>query len=249
MENIRFEGVRKSFGDVAAVNGLDLSIGEGEVYALLGHNGAGKTTTLRLLLGLLEPDEGDIIVFGKNPIQEGDSVRGLCGVVSEDTGLYESLTVWDNLMYYADIYGMSRVESSSRIDELLRTFELHDKERTMIKGLSAGMSKKVALIRAMLHRPRILILDEPTNGLDPVSTTDLRKMLSRLAKEEGTTVIMTTHHLEEVQKLCDRVTILRHGRNIFTDSISMLQDSDHYLENGQFSLEKLYMDMEQGGGR
>lgn len=176
-------------------------------------------------------------------------MRGLCGVLSEDTGLYESLTVWDNLMYYADIYGMSRVESSSRIDELLRTFELHDKKRTMIKGLSTGMSKKVALIRAMLHRPRLLILDEPTNGLDPVSTTDLRKMLSRLAKEEGTTVIMTTHHLEEVQKLCDRITILRHGRNIFTDSISALQDSKHYMDNGQFSLEKLYMDIEQGGGR
>ncbi|MFD2878702.1 AAA family ATPase [Paenibacillus rhizoplanae] len=101
----------------------------------------------------------------------------------------------------------------------------------------------------MLHRPRLLILDEPTNGLDPVSTTDLRKMLSRLAKEEGTTIIMTTHHLEEVQKLCDRITILRHGRNIFfTDSISVLQDSKHYLENGQFSLEKLYMDMDMEQG-
>lgn len=143
MENIRFAGVRKSFGDVAAVNGLDLSIAEGEVYALLGHNGAGKTTTLRLLLGLLEPDDGEVIVFGKNPIQEGDSVRGLCGVLSEDTGLYESLSVWDNLMYYADIYGMSRVESSRRIDELLRTFELHDKKRTMIKGLSTGMKKRL----------------------------------------------------------------------------------------------------------
>lgn len=251
MRNIQFEGVRKSFGGVAAVNGLDLSIAEGEIYALLGHNGAGKTTTLRLLLGLLEPDEGDILVFGSNPIRDGNTVRGMCGVLSEDVGLYESLNVWDNLMYYADIYGMSRVESHSRIDGLLRTFELHDKKRTIVKGLSTGMRKKVALIRAMLHRPRLLILDEPTNGLDPVSTTDLRKMLSRLAKEEGTTILMTTHHLEEVQKLCDRITILRHGRNIFTDSISVLQDSKHYLENGQFSLEKLYMDMdmEQGGGR
>lgn len=246
MENIRFEGVRKSFGDVAAVNGLDLSIAEGEVYALLGHNGAGKTTTLRLLLGLLEPDGGEVNVFGRNPIQEGHSVRGLCGVLSEDTGLYESLTVWDNLMYYADIYGMSRVESSSRIDELLRTFELHEKKRTMIKGLSTGMKKKVALIRAILHKPRLLILDEPTNGLDPVNTTDLRKMLLRLAKNEGTTIIMTTHHLEEVQKLCDRITILRHGRSIFTDSILALRDSEHYMENGQFSLEKLYMEIEQG---
>jgi len=105
------------------------------------------------------------------------------------------------------------------------------------------------LIRAMLHRPRILLLDEPTNGLDPVSTTDLRNMLSELAKEHGTTVVMTTHNLEEVQKMCDKISIFRHGRNIFTDSISALKDSHHYTENGQFSLEKLYMDLEKEGTR
>ena len=109
------------------------------------------------------------------------------------------------------------------------------------------MREKVALIRAMLHRPRILLLDEPTNGLDPVSTTDLRNMLSALAKEQGTTIIMTTHNLEEVQKMCDKISILCHGKNIFTDSISALKDSDNYSENGQFSLEKLYMDIETQG--
>lgn len=249
MGSIRFEQVRKSFGGLDAVNGLDLEIAEGEVCALLGHNGAGKTTTLRLLLGLLEPDHGNITVFGKHPLRDGQAVRGMCGVLSEDVGLYESLTVLDNLIYYADIYGMSRAESNSRIDGLLRAFELSDKKRTIVKGLSTGMRKKTALIRAMLHNPRILILDEPTNGLDPVSTTDLRNMLSGLAREQGTTIIMTTHNLEEVQKMCDKITILRHGRNIFTDSISALKDSQHYMENGQFSLEKLYMDLEQGAGQ
>jgi ABC-2 type transport system ATP-binding protein len=142
---------------------------------------------------------------------------------------------------------MSRVESNKRIDELLIRFELFDKKSMIIKGFSTGMKKKVALIRAMLHKPRILLLDEPTNGLDPVSTTDLRNMLSELAKEQGTTIIMTTHNLEEVQKMCDRISIFRHGKNIFTDSISLLKDSNHYMENGQFSLEKLYMDMEIKG--
>jgi len=247
MGNILFEGVIKTFGEVTAIDGLDLSISEGEVYALLGHNGAGKTTTLRLLLGLLKPDKGNIAVFGNDPIKNGNEVRGMCGVVSEDVGLYEPLTVYDNLMYYADIYGMSRVVSNKRIDELLGRFDLLDKKNSIVKGFSTGMKKKVALIRSMLHKPRILLLDEPTSGLDPASTVDLRNMLSDLAKERGTTIIMTTHDLEEVQKMCDKISIFRHGKNIFTDSISSLKDSQHYIENGQFSLEKLYMDIEEGG--
>lgn len=245
--NIIFKEVKKSFGDISAINGLNLTIEEGEICALLGHNGAGKTTTLRLLLGLLEPDGGDISVFQNNPIQDGNTIRRICGVLSEDIGLYEPLSVYDNLIYYADIYGLSRDKANKRIDELLNQFHMLDKKRVIVKGFSTGMKKKVALIRAMLHKPKILLLDEPTNGLDPVSTTDLRNMLFELAKEQGTTIIMTTHNLEEVQKLCDRINILRHGRNIFSTSITALKDSNHYTNNGEFSLEKLYMDIEQKG--
>jgi len=244
LKTIIFKNVHKNFGKVAAINGLSLNISEGEVYAFLGHNGAGKTTTLRLMLGLLEPSGGSISVFGNNPIKDGNAVRSICGVLAEDVGLYEQLTVYENLLYYADIYGMRRVEANKRIDELLGRFDLFDKKNLIIKGFSTSMKKKVALIRAMLHKPRILLLDEPTNGLDPVRTTDLRNMLSELAKEHGTTIIMTTHNLEEVQKTCDKISILRHGKNIFTDSISALKDSNHYMENNQFSLEKLYMDIE-----
>ena len=247
MNQIEFREVKKSFGNTAAIDGLNLSIFEGEVYALLGHNGAGETTALRLLLGLLEADEGNITVFGNDPIQDGNAVRGMCGVLSEDVGLYEPLTVYDNLIYYADIYGMNRMEAGKRMDELLSRFDLLEKKNVIIKGFSTGMKKKVALIRAMLHRPRILLLDEPTNGLDPVSTADLRSILLELAKEQGTTIIMTTHNLEEVQKICDRISIFRHGKNIFTDSISKLKDSSHYMEQGKFSLEKLYMDIEKNG--
>jgi ABC-2 type transport system ATP-binding protein len=244
MNSIIFDDVIKAFGTVTAIDGLNLSIAEGEVYALLGHNGAGKTTTLRLLLGLLAADKGRVSIFGRDPLADGEAVRGMCGVVSEDVGLYEPLSVYDNLLYYADIYGMSRIDSNKRIDELLTRFDLFDKKFLPVKGFSTGMKKKVALIRAMLHRPHILLLDEPTNGLDPVSTADLRNTLAALAKDYGTTIIMTTHNLEEVQKMCDRISIFRHGKNIFTDSISALKDNSHYLENGQFSLEKLYMDIE-----
>jgi ABC-2 type transport system ATP-binding protein len=247
MNKIEFREVKKSFGNTTAIDGLNLSISESEVYAFLGHNGAGKTTALRLLLGLLEADQGNITVFGNNPIKDGNAVRSMCGVLSEDVGLYEPLTVYDNLIYYADIYGMKRMESNKRIDALLSRFDLLDKKNVIIEGFSTGMKKKVALIRAMLHRPHILLLDEPTNGLDPVSTADLRNSLLELAKEQGTTIIMTTHNLEEVQKICDRISIFRHGKNIFTDSISELKDNSHYMEQGKFSLEKLYMDIEKNG--
>ena len=237
MNSIIFRDVRKDFGAVTAIDGLNLSIAEGEVYALLGHNGAGKTTTLRLLLGLLEPTRGSITVFGEDPIQNGETVRGICGVLSEDVGLYEQLTVYENLMYYADIYGMKRTDSNKRISELLERFDLTQKKNLPVKGFSTGMKKKTALIRAMLHKPRILLLDEPTNGLDPVSTADLRHMLSELAKEQGTTIIMTTHNLEEVQKMCDRISIFRHGKNIYTNKISEIHED----------LEQLYLEVEEEG--
>lgn len=247
--NIIFEEVKKKFGSVTAINGLNLTISEGEICALLGHNGAGKTTTLRLLLGLLKPDSGTISVFQKDPIKNGDTIRRICGVLSEEVGLYEPLSVYDNLIYYADIYGFSRDKANRRINELLERFHLSDKKEVIVKGFSTGMKKKVALIRAMLHNPKILLLDEPTNGLDPISTADLRTMLLELAKEQGTTILMTTHNLEEVQKLCDRIHIFRYGRNIFSDSITALKDSNHYTKNGEFSLESLYMDIEGNGGR
>ena len=244
MNKIEFRDVFKSFGSVDAINGLELQIGEGCVHALLGHNGAGKTTSLRLMLGLLEADRGDVSVFGLQPVKDGAKVRSMCGVLSENNGLYEPLTLYDNLIYYADIYGMDRSDSNRRIDELLERLGLADKKFVAVKGFSTGMKKKAALARAMLHSPKILLLDEPTNGLDPVSTADLRELLSELSRKKNTTIIMTTHNLEEVQKVCDTISIMRRGQNIFSDSISKLTESRHYMEHGTFSLEKLYMDLE-----
>ena len=244
MRKITFQSVNKSFGNVDAINDLNITIDEGDIYALLGHNGAGKTTTLRLLLGLLQADVGKISVFGHDPIKQGNAIRKMCGVLSEDVGLYEPLSVYDNLIYYASIYKMKKDNANKRIDGLLEFFELQDQKYLPVKGFSTGMKKKVAIIRAILHNPRILLLDEPTNGLDPVSTMKLREMLLTLAKENHTTIIMTTHNLEEVQKLCNKISIFRRGKNIYTSEISKIKESKHYLENGQFSLEKLYMDIE-----
>ena len=241
---IEVKDLTKSFNGRAVVDGINFRVEKGEVFGLLGHNGAGKTTTLRLLLGLLQTDVGKISVFGHDPIKQGNAIRKMCGVLSEDVGLYEPLSVYDNLIYYASIYKMKKGNANKRIDELLEFFELQDQKYLPVKGFSTGMKKKVAIIRAILHNPRILLLDEPTNGLDPVSTMKLREMLLTLAKENHTTIIMTTHNLEEVQKLCNKISIFRRGKNIYTSEISKLKESKHYLENGQFSLEKLYMDIE-----
>lgn len=249
MSVIELKEVHKSFGSVHALDGLNCSIREGEVCAFLGHNGAGKTTTLRLLLGLLEPDQGDVSVFGCSPVTNGEAVRRMCGVVSEDTGLYEPLSVYENLIYYADIYGLPRGEANLRIHDLLELFEMQDKCDLPVKGFSTGMKKKTALIRAMLHRPRLLLLDEPTNGLDPVSTMELRKMLLSLVKESHATIVLTTHNLEEAQKLCSKIIIFSHGRDIFTGNMDELQKHPEYMDNGVFSLEKLYLMLEGGDGR
>lgn len=249
MSVIELKEVHKSFGSVHALDGLNCSIREGEVCAFLGHNGAGKTTTLRLLLGLLEPDQGNVSVFGRSPVKDGEAVRSMCGVLSEDTGLYEPLSVYENLIYYADIYGLPRGEADRRIHDLLELFEMPDKCDLPVKGFSTGMKKKTALIRAMLHRPKLLLLDEPTNGLDPVSTMELRKMLLSLVKDSHATIVLTTHNLEEAQKLCSKIIVFRHGRDIFTGNMDELQKHPEYMENGVFSLEKLYLMLEGGDGR
>ncbi|WP_195268030.1 ABC transporter ATP-binding protein [Eubacterium sp. 1001713B170207_170306_E7] len=241
MAFIELKQVSKSFGSVQALNQLDLDIGQGSVCALLGHNGAGKTTTLRLILGLLSPDSGELTVGGLNPVQDGDAVRRMCGVLSEDTGLYEPLSVYDNLSYFARLYGMTRGDYDARIDALLARLDILDKKNLAVRGFSTGMKKKVALIRAMLHRPRLLLLDEPTSGLDPVSIEHLRAILTELTEQDGATIVLTTHNLSEVERVADQIAILRYGRSIFTNTLEALRCE---TGGGDFDLERLYMKIE-----
>lgn len=205
------------------MNDLNLIINTGEIYGLLGHNGAGKTTALRLMLGLMATTSGEISVFGSNPIEKGRQIRAKCGVLSEHVGLYEPLTVYENLKYYSEIYGVSKNEYDKRMDELLELFEISHKKHSSIKGFSTGMKKKVALIRAILHNPPIVLLDEPTNGLDPVSIEKLRETILDMSKKYGTTFIITTHNLDEVVRTCDKISILKHGKDIVTKTIRELE--------------------------
>lgn len=239
METIQFTQVYKKFGFVPALDGLDITVKRGEIFAFLGHNGAGKTTSLRAMLGLFGIDAGQISVFGMDPARQGDDIRKICGVLAEDVGLYEPMTVYDNLVYYAQLYGLAPAVYNPEIRRLMDFFEIPDKLNMPVKGFSTGMKKKVALIRALLHKPQLVLLDEPTSGLDPVSTDKLRHLILELAQTQGSTFILTTHNLDEVEKICDRITILRQGKNVYTQSMEALKANKQDLLS-------LYLQVEEG---
>jgi ABC-2 type transport system ATP-binding protein len=202
----------RRFGQVVAVDNLDLEVQAGEIFGFLGHNGAGKTTTVRLLNGVLAPSSGRAQVLGLAPVEEGSALRRRTGVLTETPSLDERLTGQENLEIYAELYDVPRTEISVRIRELLETFELADRADEKAGDYSKGMKQRLALARALLHRPEVLFLDEPTAGLDPVATRRVHEMITRLSHEEERTVFMCTHNLAEAQKLCDRVAVLEHGR-------------------------------------
>jgi ABC-2 type transport system ATP-binding protein len=209
---IRADGLTRRFDAITAVDDLSLEIQEGTVFGFLGPNGAGKTTTMRLLLGLLEPTGGAVTVLGYDVAVAGVDVRRSCGVLLEHTGLYERLTAIDNLDYFARLWHLTAEVRQTRIDELLAHFGLADRRGETVGTWSRGMKQKLALARALLHRPRVVFLDEPTAGLDPIAAAGLRTDLLDLARREGVTVFITTHNLDEASRMCDRVGVIRNGR-------------------------------------
>jgi ABC-2 type transport system ATP-binding protein len=200
------------FKETVAVDNLSLEVQAGEIFGFLGHNGAGKTTTVRLLNGVIDPTSGSMHVLGLDPQVDGPALRARTGVLTETPSLDERLTAWDNLSIYADLYGVPRADMKARIHELLTEFELDDRAREKVSGYSKGMKQRLALARALLHKPELLFLDEATSGLDPVSAHHVNGLIERMARREGCTVFMCTHNLVEAQRLCDRVAILEHGR-------------------------------------
>ncbi len=230
MENviIKLNQIKKSFGSNIVLKGLDLDISKGEIFGLLGHNGAGKTTILRIILGLHRIDEGSVTVFNSNPYETQENARRLSGVLSEDNGLYESMTVYDNLLFFARAYNKHNSEVEKRMDELLDRFEILDKKHEVIKNFSLGMKKKVALVRTLFLNHKLILLDEPTNGLDPVSVNTLANILKEMSKEEGITFVLTTHNLDIVSRICDRVAIVKDGKNVY----------DRYLQDDNSDLTK-----------
>jgi ABC-2 type transport system ATP-binding protein len=209
---IETNALTRAFGGRAAVDGLTLRVPAGSVFGLLGPNGAGKTTTIRLLLGLLEPTSGSARVLGLDSGNDGDAIRERAGALLEHAGLYERLSAEDNLEFHGRICRLPRAQRRERIDELLTHLSLHERRRDVVATWSRGMKQKLAIARAMLHRPELLFLDEPTAGLDPIAAAALRDDLARLVSREHVTVLLTTHNLAEAEALCAEVGVLRAGK-------------------------------------
>lgn len=211
---IQAQGLGRRFGDIVAVNELDLEIEAGTIFGVLGHNGAGKTTTVRLLNGVLAPSEGKVRVLGLSPMADGPMLRRRTGVLTETPSLEERLTGRENLLIFADLYDVPRHQVADRVQALLDTFQLADRADDKVAGYSKGMHQRLALARALLHQPEILFLDEPTAGLDPVATRQVHTLIQEMSHEDHHTVFLCTHNLNEAQRLCDQVAVLEQGRII-----------------------------------
>jgi ABC-2 type transport system ATP-binding protein len=227
---IELSGVSRRFGARESLVGLTLRVEEGAVFGFLGPNGAGKTTTLRVLLGLVRPDAGRVSVLGLDPATDAPRIRAAVGVLLESDGLYDRLSALDNLDYHARIHHLEGAARVARIDELLRAFGLYERRRDAVAVWSKGMRQKLAIARALLHRPRLLLLDEPFAGLDPAAAVELRERIATLARDERVTVFLTTHDLAHVEKSCDEVAVLRAGRVLAAGPLDRLLGAADRIE-------------------
>ena len=223
MDAIRTDRLTRSFDGVTAVDRLTLSVSEGEIFGLVGPDGAGKTTTMRLLTAIMEPTSGDAWVAGHHIVQQPEAVKEAIGYMSQRFGLYPDLTVMENIDFYADVYDVPRRGRKEKIDRLLAFSNLTPFKKRLAGNLSGGMKQKLGLACALVHTPKVLFLDEPTNGVDPVSRRDFWIILYRLVKE-GMTVFVTTAYLDEAER-CDRVGLMHRSRLIRVDAPGALKQS------------------------
>jgi sodium transport system ATP-binding protein len=204
------KNLKKSFGEVKAVNDVSFVARDGEITGLLGPNGAGKTTTLRMLYSLLPPDEGEIRIDGMDPTKDAMDIKRTLGVVPDGRGLYTRLSARENIEYYGELHGMAKPAINQRIDQLVVTLGMADFIDRRTEGFSQGQRVKVAIARAMIHEPQTVLMDEPSNGLDVMSTRALREYIISL-KQAGHSVVLSTHIMQEVAALCDHIVIIAAG--------------------------------------
>ena len=214
-------GLTKRYGELTAVDGIDLEVPPGESFGLLGPNGAGKSTSMKMVGAVSTRTSGDLRVLGLDPDTHGPEIRSQLGVVPQEDNLDTELRVRDNLIVYGRYFGIPRAVCARRADELLAFAQLEDKARAKVDDLSGGMKRRLTIARALVNTPRVLMLDEPTTGLDPQARHVLWDRLFRL-KERGTTLILTTHYMDEAEQLCDRLVVVDHGRIMAEGSPSAL---------------------------
>jgi len=225
MNAIDVQNIVKKFGDFTAVKGISFAVEEGEIFGLLGPNGAGKSTLIRMMVTLLPPTSGTAVINGFDVVKQADGVRQSIGVIPQAMTSDLELSVEENLIIFAKLYGVPKLKRVRLINELLEAVELTQWRHAQVKNLSGGMRRRVEIARGLVHEPRIFFLDEPTTGLDPVSRVAVWEMLAKIKSERKLTILITTHYMDEADKLCDRIAIVDHGELKALDSPLKLKAS------------------------
>ena len=224
MYAVELHNLSKTYpGGKQAVQNVSLELEPGEVFGFLGPNGAGKTTTVKLLNGMLTPTEGICRVLGSDPALEPEKVHAVSGVVTEHARMYENLTGLENLVFYAELFGISADEAAGRAEALLQEMELEEAKERKLAAWSTGMRQRISLARALIHRPKILFLDEPTSGLDPESAQNVNRMIREMAENSGITVFLCTHQLRYAQEICTRYGLIEEGRLLAAGTLEELR--------------------------
>jgi ABC-2 type transport system ATP-binding protein len=236
---IEVRDLKKYFGKgeklVKAVDGISLEIHENEIFGFLGPNGAGKTTSLRMIIGLLKPDAGNISINGQDPHKNGKELKKMLGIIPQSLTFYDDLTVEENMWFLAKIYDVPKEEAKNRIDSLISKVGLEEKRKHLARNLSGGLQRRLNLILGLVHDPKIILCDEPTPGLDPQSRVAVWEVIKDLPSQ-GKTVILTTHFMEEADRLSDRVAIIDHGKILVLDTPKKLKSSIGEGDLMEFSL-------------
>ena len=241
---ILVENLTKSFGQVQALKGIDFQIERGELFGLLGPNGAGKSTAIKILSTLMRPDGGRALVNGFDTVRQPTEVRRSIGLVFQESSLDQRISARDNLYFHARIYGVPASERERRVDEALELVELRERQKERVRSFSGGMKRRLEIARSMLHHPEVLILDEPTVGLDPKARQDIWRYIQNLRDEHRVTVLLTTHYMDEAEP-CDRVAILSGGRIVAHDRPEALKQKlgNEIVEVRQPTLNDVYLNL------
>ena len=211
-------GLVKKFGDNVAVNDVNFTMQEGEVFGLLGPNGAGKSTTISMLTCLYQPNQGSMRIFGHDVVKDASKVKALIGVVPQDIALYPTLNARDNLSFFGEMYGLRGRDLKERVETVISYVAMSERAKDAIKTYSGGMKRRINLAAGLIHSPKLLFLDEPTVGVDPQSRNHIFESVERLNREQGMAILYTTHYMEEAERLCDRVAIIDRGQIIAMDT-------------------------------
>jgi ABC-2 type transport system ATP-binding protein len=233
---ITVQSLVKEFGNLRAVDGLSFDVPAGQIFALLGPNGAGKSTTIKMLTTTLKPTSGSILLNGHNPVTEPRAARRSFGIVFQDPSLDNELTAWENLELHAVLYSVPANERKARIEYFLRFVELWDRRDSLTKTFSGGMKRRLEIARGLLHTPKVLFLDEPTLGLDPQTRNHIWSYVQRVVKEQGMTVLFTTHYMDEADRVADHIAVVDHGRIVAEGTAASLKE-----RTGKTTLEEAFI--------